>query len=154
MEQRPHDGGGKAIGANPVEEGIAPTSRHGRLRHARHFRGAGKGRGNRPNGAETPITAHAAHARLLDINNVRPQRFQHVIAQAQALQHARREALGHHIGLRDQSAGDLQPLGVADIERHAALAGILVVELPAHIGIGHALQRACCRPARRTPAHR
>src|SRR5215813_10097326 len=43
---------------------------------------------------------------------------------------------------------------MADVERDATLAGILVVELAAHVGIGHALKRGGCLHARLAPADR
>ena len=44
--------------------------------------------------------------------------------------------------IRDQVLGDRQTFRVADVQRDAALAGVLVVELAAHVGVLHARQRA------------
>ena len=41
-----------------------------------------------------------------------------------------------------------RPSGCADVERDAALAGVLVVELAAHVGVGHAGQRRRSRARR------
>ena len=53
-----------------------------------------------------------------------------------------------------QPLGDLQPFRMADVQRDAALAGVLVVELAAHVGVGDAGQRRGRRIARRPSAHR
>src|SRR5262249_49814040 len=53
-----------------------------------------------------------------------------------------------------QPLRNLETPGMADIERDAALAGILVVELAAHVWIGHALERGGGLRARLAAADR
>ena len=70
------------------------------------------------------------------------------------MQYAGREPLGDDIADAHHVLGDLQAFGVPDVQRDAALAGILVVELAAHVGVAHAGQRAGRRIARRAAADR
>src|SRR5262249_10629179 len=67
---------------------------------------------------------------------------------------ARREALRNDVGDGHQPVGDVEALGMADVERDATLAGVLVVELAAHVGIGHALERGGGLHARLAAADR
>ena len=80
--------------------------------------------------------------------------LQHVVAEAQPLQHARRKPFGHDIADAHQVLGDLQPLRVADVQRNAALAGVLVVEMAAHVGVPDPRQRPGRRVARGAAADR
>ena len=80
--------------------------------------------------------------------------FHHVIAKTQSLQHAGRKSLGHDIADPHQVFGDLQSFRMADVQRNAALAGVLVVELPAHVEVFHPRQRPGRRIARRASADR
>ena len=130
-----------AVGAHPVEIGIAPADRHRRLGQPRHVALPAKGCGHRPDGAHPAVGAVRAHAGLLDVDDVGPNALQHVVAEPQALQHAGRKPLGDDVADPHQVLGDLQSLRMADVQRDAAFAGILVVELAAHVGVAHAGQR-------------
>ena len=143
-----------AVRPHPIQIRIAKADRHRRLRQPRHVPLSAKRRGNRPDRAHPPVFPVRAHPRLLDVNDVRPDRLQHVPAQPQPLQHAGRETLGYDIAHPHQVLGNRQPLGMADIQRNAALAGILVVELPAHVEVFHPRQRPRRGIARRPSADR
>src|SRR5580704_2922289 len=143
-----------AIGAHPVEIRIAPTDRHRRLRQARHLALSAKRRRYRADRAHPPVGAVRPHARLLDVDDVGPDRPHHVIAEPQTLQYAGRETFRHDIADAHQILGDLEPLWMPDIQGNAALAGILVVELAAHVGIAHAGQWTGRRVARGAAADR
>src|SRR5690606_14082365 len=119
--------------SGPVEIGISPAGWHGRFWQSRHFRGAGEGGRDWPHGAETPIFAGAAHACLLDIDDVGADRAQHVVAEAEAIQNAGRESFRDYIRLTDQILGDLQAFWMADVEGKSLFPGILVHELAAHV---------------------
>ena len=140
-KRRAEHGQGEAVGAHPVEVGVAPPRRHRRLGQPRHLRQAGKGVRDRAHGAKAAVGALRAHARLLDVDDVRLDGAQRVVSQAPAVEHARREALRDDVRHRHQAPGDLQALRMPDVQRDPALAGVLVVELPAHVGVGHAGQR-------------
>ncbi len=102
---------------------------------------AGKCRRDRTDRAHPPVSAVAPHAGLLDVDDVGPDRFHHVIAEPEPFEHAGRKALGDDVADAHQVLCDLEALGMTDIEREAALAGVLVVELAAHVGILDAGQR-------------
>jgi hypothetical protein len=70
-----------------------------------------------------------------------PDRPHYLAAEPQLLEYAGREPLGNDVADADHVLGDLQALRMADIERDATLAGILVIELAAQIGIAHTGQR-------------
>ena len=141
MEERGEHGEGEAVGAHPVEVGVTPTRGHRRLGQSRHLRQTGEGVRDRTHGAKAAVGALRAHARLLDVDDVRLDRTQHVVSQSPVIEHARRKTLRDDVRHRHQALRDLEALRVPDVERDAALAGILVVELPAHVRIGDALQR-------------
>src|SRR5262249_56916387 len=96
-----------------------------------HTRDARDRRRGRPDDAVPAVSPLGAEAGLLRVNDVRLDGPHNVVAQAPALQHARREAFRDDIRLRDQALGDRQALRVTDVERDAALARAPVVELPA-----------------------
>ena len=108
----------------------------------------------RPDRPHPPIQPVRAHARLLDVDDVRPYRLHHVIAEAKPLQHAGRKSLGHDVADAHKVLGDLQALRMADVQRNAALAGILVVELSAHVVVLDPRQRTSRGIARRASADR
>ena len=143
-----------AVGAHPVEKRVAPADGHRRLRQPRHVALPAERRGNRTNGAHPPIRAVHAHAGLLDVDDVRSDALHHVIAKPKALQHAGRKPFGHDIADPHQILGDLQTLWMADVQRDAAFAGVLVVELPAHVRVSHSWQRSSCDITCRTAADR
>src|SRR3984893_9245459 len=96
-----------AIGAHPVEVGIAPADRHRRLRHARHLALAAKRRRYRADRAHPSVSAVRTHTRLLDVDDIGPDRLHHVVAEPQALQYAGRETLRDHIANAHHVLGDL-----------------------------------------------
>ena len=138
--QRAQHGQTKTVRAHPIEIRVAPARGHCRLRQTRHFRQARERIGNRPHGAKAPVGALRAHARLRHVNNAGAQLLQHVVAQAPVVQHAGRKPFRDDVRHGDQFLDDLQPFRVPHVERDAALARIFVVELTAHVDVGHALQ--------------
>ena len=140
--QRAQDGQRIAIGAHPIQIRISPAHRHRRFRQAGHVALTAERRRYRADRSHAAIRAKSPHAGLLDIDNIRPDLLHDVIAKTQPRQHARRKPLCHHIANTHQILGNLQALGVADIQRNAALAGVLVVELAAHVGVLQTDQRA------------
>src|SRR5438874_13595380 len=110
------------IGAHPVEIGIAPAHRHRRFGQTGHLGLSAERRGDRPDRAHAPIGAVRAHPGLLDVDDVGPDRLHHIVAEAQSLQDAGREPLGHDIADADHVLRDLEALRVAGGEPNAALA--------------------------------
>ena len=143
-----------AVGAHPIEIGIAPADRHRRLGQTRHLTLPAKRRGDRADRPHPPVGAVRTHAGLLDIDDVRADLLQDVVAEPEALQDARREPLGDDIADADHVLGDLQPLGMADVEGDAALSGILVVELATHVRVAHTGEGSRRRVARGAPTNR
>ncbi len=123
----------EAISAHPIEEGIAPASGHRGLRQTRHVIRSRERGGDRADSPQTSVGPIAPHARLLHIDDVGTYFALNVIAEPQTVKHAGRETLRDNVGNGDQALRDLEALRVANVERDAALAGILVVVLPAHI---------------------
>jgi len=152
--ERAEDRQGVAVGAHPIEIGIAPADGHRRLRKPRHLGRSRESGGDRAHGSQPAVSSVAPHAGLLDIDDVGADAAQHVIAEPEALQHARRKPLGDNIADSDEGLGDLQPAGIANVERKPALAAVLVVELTAHVRIGDPGQRRGRRAARLSAANR
>ena len=94
---------------------------------------SGERAGDRPDRPQASVGSIAAHARLLHIDDVRAYFTLDVVAQPQTVKHAGGEALRDNVGNGDETLRDLQALGVPNVERNAALAGVLVVVLAAHI---------------------
>ena len=154
MEQRAQHRQRKTVGAHPVEIRVAPARGHRGFGQARHFGQARKRIGYRPYGAKAPVGALRAHARLLHVDDVGLDLAQHVVAQAPVVEHAGRKTFRDDIRHRHQLLRDLQPFGMTHVQRDAALARIFVVELSAHVHIGHAGQRRGCFIARFAPTDR
>ncbi len=75
---------------------------------------------------ERPVLAETGHP---PVDELRVQRQAFVRAEAQPLHRAGPEALDKHVGLRDQLAGQRDPLGVLEVDRERTLAAIGQVEV-------------------------
>ena len=109
---------------------------------------SGERAGDRPDRPQASVRSVAAHARLLHKDDVGAHFALDVVAQPQTIEHAGREALRDNVGNGDETLRNFQALRVPNVERNAALAGILVVVLAAHIQIGDPGKRRRRRLAR------
>ena len=67
-------------------------------------------------------------ATIRDINDVGPQRLQILVSEAEPLEDARREVLGHHVRPLHQLAQQLLAALGAEVERDAEFLDVVVVE--------------------------
>src|SRR5262249_22148011 len=133
VEQRAQHGKRKAVSSHPVEVAVSPARRHSRFGQTRHFRQPCTRGGDWPDRAEASIGALRAHARLLHVDDVGLDLAHRLVTEPPTVEHTRREAFRDDVAHRHQPLGDFEAFGMADIERNATLAGILVVELTAHV---------------------
>ena len=90
--------------------------------------------------AAVPVPAHPG------VDHVGTEVANVFLGESPTLHHARREVLRHDAALGDQPLGELAPLGIAHVQRHAQLVAVAVVEHAALVRVG------VWRPRRRRSA--
>ena len=84
-----NDCGGKAVGRQPVEVRVPPTSGCHWIGHTGHFGEAREGGGDRSHRSKSSVFAPGTHARLLGVNDARTEFLQDFVAESQAFEHPR-----------------------------------------------------------------
>ena len=125
--QRGHDRDRAVDASRVIEVGPAPTGRR-LARQPGEERHAGERLRARPVRAVGVIAAGVSEGGERDVDDVRLDRAQLLVAQLPALHHPRSEVLDHHVRDRDQPLQQLAAARVAEVERDAALVDVLLAE--------------------------
>ena len=128
------DGDGPEIAAHVVEVGERPP-RRGPVGQAHQEGEPGQGLGGGAHGhvgGVGALVSEPAHRHVDDVGTDLPH---DVVGEAPAIERARREALGHDVGVRHEVLQQRQALGVAGVHGDAPLpARVVLVEDPAAVG--------------------
>ncbi len=130
VEQGQHDGHGHVVTAGMIHIGVAPPCR--RLVRQRGRKGQARDRLHDGSpGLVFVIGADVAEAAVGDVDDVRFDGLELLVAEAPSVEHAGGKVLGDRVGYLDQFGENLFAFVCAQVERDAELVGVVVVEAAA-----------------------
>ena len=132
MDQRHEDRHCHVVGAGVVHERVAPTGRFV-VREAVGEREPGNCLHDRTPGFEVAVGSHVAETTVRDIDDVRLDRLELVVAEAPALQDALGEVFADDVRNADQLPQEFFAALGAQVQRDAIFVGVVIVEATAEI---------------------